>query len=107
LPSQEIDYDGSFRLSRRTLGELGLLIFLLHQPGEHMCLRRIRKMLFLSAQGASNDRKGGMIVMKQRIIVHHNTYAPNVQLYGSTEKELLAIEEAIHLATNEYTTLGW
>jgi hypothetical protein len=48
-----------------------------------------------------------MIVMKQRIIVHHNTYAPNVQLYGSTEKELLAIEEAIHLATNEYTTLGW
>jgi hypothetical protein len=42
MPSQEIDYDGSFRLSRSTRGELGLLIFLLHQPGEHMCLRRIK-----------------------------------------------------------------
>jgi hypothetical protein len=53
-----------FRLSRNTLGELGLLIFLLHQPGEHMCLlRRTKRLLFLSAQGASDNMKGGLIVM--------------------------------------------
>jgi hypothetical protein len=102
LPSREVDYDGEFRLSRSTLGELALMIYLMHQPGGHMCLRRIKKILYLAAQGASNDMKGGLIVMGKRILVHSDRYKPEVQLIGSTPKELLAMDEAMALATAEF-----
>jgi hypothetical protein len=48
MPSQEVDYDGEFRLSRSTLGELALMIYLMHQPGGHRCLRRIKKIIYFS-----------------------------------------------------------
>jgi hypothetical protein len=67
-----------------------------------MCLRRIKKIIYLAAQDASNDMKGGLIVMGKRILVHSDRYKPEVQLIGSTPKELLAMDEAMALATAEF-----
>ena len=70
LPSREVDYDGEFLLSPVTVGEFALMIFLMHQPGQHMCLRRFQKLLFLSMQDASNNMMGGMLAMGKRVVVH-------------------------------------
>jgi hypothetical protein len=78
------------------------MIYLMHQPGGHMCLRRVKKILYLAAQDASNDMKGGLMVMGKRILVHSDRYKPEVQLIGSTPKELLAMDEAMALATAEF-----
>jgi hypothetical protein len=93
-----VDYDGEFLLSPATVGEFALLIFLMHQPGQHMCLRRFKKLSFLSMQDASNNMMGGMLAMGRRVVVHSSRYRPEVQLLKSTPKEMVALEEALALA---------
>jgi hypothetical protein len=102
LPSREVDYDGEFLLSPTTVGELALMIYLMHQPGQHMCLRRFKKLLYLSMQDASNNMMGGMLAMGRRVVVHSSRYRPEVQLLKSTPKEMVALEEALALAVSEY-----
>jgi hypothetical protein len=102
MPSQEVDYDAEFRLSRSTRWESWHCDDFMHQPGGHMCLRRTKKILYLAAQGASDNMKGGLIVMDKRILVHSDRYKPELQLIGSTPKEILAMDEAMALATSEF-----
>jgi hypothetical protein len=102
LPSAEVDYDGDFLLSPATVGELGLLIYLMHQPGQHMCLRRYKKLMYLSTQDASDNQWGGYFAMDRRMVIHNSRYAPDVQVLKSTPKEMVAMSEAIEMASLEF-----
>jgi hypothetical protein len=85
------------------VGELGLLIYLMHQPGQHMCLRRYKKMLYVSTQDASDNMYGGFLAMGRRMVIHNSRYTPDVQVLKSTPKEIMvAMAEAIEMASLEF-----
>jgi hypothetical protein len=101
-PSSEVDYDGDFVLTARAVGELALLVFLLHQPGQHMVVRRFRKVIYIAAQDASDLLHGGFTRVGHRYVVHTHMYDKTMQAAGSTPKELHAISVGVQVATAEF-----
>jgi hypothetical protein len=97
-----VDYDGDFTLTPLAVRELTLLVFLLHQPGQHMVLRWFKKLLYLSAQDASDMLHGGLITMGKRVVVHTDQYDKDMQNAGSTPKELHALSVAVQMATAKF-----